>query len=69
MRRKKHTGLRRLILIKASPFWRYGRISCRRSETFGFEEEAKMRFYTHHHKYYCGIDLHTSMMYVCITDA
>jgi transposase len=27
-----------------------------------------MRFYTHHHKYYCGIDLHTTMMYVCITD-
>ena len=27
-----------------------------------------MRFYTHCHKYYCGIDLHTSMMYVCITD-
>jgi len=27
-----------------------------------------MRFYTHRHKYYCGIDLHTSMMYVCITD-
>ena len=28
-----------------------------------------MRFYTHRHKYYCGIDLHTSVMYVCITDA
>lgn len=28
-----------------------------------------MRFYSHHHKYYCGIDLHTSKMYVCITDA
>ena len=28
-----------------------------------------MRFYTHRHKYYCGIDLHTSLMYVCITDA
>jgi transposase len=28
-----------------------------------------MRFYTHHHKYYCGIDLHTTVMYVCITDA
>ena len=27
-----------------------------------------MRFYTHRHKYYCGIDLHTSVMYVCITD-
>lgn len=27
-----------------------------------------MRFYTHHHKYYCGIDLHATMMYVCITD-
>ncbi len=28
-----------------------------------------MRFYTHRHKYYCGIDLHTTVMYVCITDA
>jgi hypothetical protein len=28
-----------------------------------------MRFYTHQHKYYCGIDLHTTMMYFCITDA
>ena len=28
-----------------------------------------MRFYTHRHKYYCGIDLHTRVMYVCITDA
>jgi transposase len=28
-----------------------------------------MRFYSRRHKYYCGIDLHTSMMYVCITDA
>jgi len=27
-----------------------------------------MRFYTHRHKYYCGIDLHTSVMYVCLTD-
>jgi len=22
-----------------------------------------MRFYTKNHKYYCGIDLHTKMMY------
>ncbi len=28
-----------------------------------------MRFYTHRHKYYCGIDLHARVMYVCITDA
>ena len=27
-----------------------------------------MRFYSHYHTYYCGIDLHTSKMYVCITD-
>ena len=25
-----------------------------------------MRFYTNSHPYYCGIDLHTKMMYVCI---
>ena len=25
-----------------------------------------MRFYTKQHKYYCGIDLHTRVMYVCI---
>ena len=25
-----------------------------------------MRFYTKQHKYYCGIDLHTKNMYICI---
>jgi hypothetical protein len=25
-----------------------------------------VRFYNISHKYYCGIDLHTKMMYVCI---
>ena len=25
-----------------------------------------MRFYTKQHPYYCGIDLHTRTMYVCI---
>ena len=28
-----------------------------------------MKFYTKSHKHYCGIDLHTKMMYVCIVDA
>ncbi len=27
-----------------------------------------MKFYTNSHKYACGIDLHTKMMYVCILD-
>ena len=27
-----------------------------------------MRFYTEQHKYYCGIDLHTRSMYLCILD-
>jgi len=27
-----------------------------------------MRFYNNQHKYYCGIDLHTRKMYVCIID-
>ncbi len=27
-----------------------------------------MRFYTRQHPYYCGIDLHTRKMYVCILD-
>lgn len=27
-----------------------------------------MRFYTKQHKHYCGIDLHTNKMYVCILD-
>jgi transposase len=27
-----------------------------------------MKFYTNQHKYYCGIDLHTRKMYVCILD-
>lgn len=28
-----------------------------------------MKFYTEHHRFYCGIDLHASWMYVCILDA
>ena len=28
-----------------------------------------MKFYNKNHKHYCGIDLHTRMMYVCILDA
>lgn len=27
-----------------------------------------MRFYTHQHQHYCGIDLHARSMYVCILD-
>jgi len=27
-----------------------------------------MRFYTNQHCHYCGIDLHTKTMYVCILD-
>lgn len=27
-----------------------------------------MRFYTGQHTHYCGIDLHTRMMYLCILD-
>lgn len=25
-----------------------------------------MRFYSHQHSYYCGIDMHTRLLYVCI---
>ena len=28
-----------------------------------------MNFYTKQHKFYCGIDLHTQRMFVCIIDA
>ena len=28
-----------------------------------------MQFYTKNHKHYCGIDLHTKMMYVCILNS
>ncbi|MCK4691545.1 MAG: IS110 family transposase [Desulfuromonadales bacterium] len=28
-----------------------------------------MKFYTKQHQFYCGIDLHTSAMYVCILDS
>ena len=28
-----------------------------------------MRFYTKQHQYYCGIDLHTKKMFICILDA
>ena len=27
-----------------------------------------MNFYTNTHPYYCGIDLHTRLLYVCIID-
>ena len=27
-----------------------------------------MNFYTQQHNHYCGIDLHTKAMYVCILD-
>ncbi|MEW5816509.1 MAG: IS110 family transposase, partial [Spirochaetota bacterium] len=27
-----------------------------------------MRFYTHQHQFYCGIDLHARSIYVCIMD-
>lgn len=27
-----------------------------------------MQFYTRQHKYYCGIDLHTKKMFICILD-
>ncbi|CAM3737396.1 hypothetical protein PSMA106859_14725 [Pseudoalteromonas maricaloris] len=27
-----------------------------------------MKFYTTFHKYYCGIDLHARILYVCIID-
>jgi hypothetical protein len=27
-----------------------------------------MRFYTETHKHYCGIDLHTKNLYVCLID-
>lgn len=28
-----------------------------------------MRFYSQQHPYYCGVDLHTRMMFCCIVDA
>ncbi len=28
-----------------------------------------MKFYTKQHDYYCGIDLHTKVMYLCIQDS
>jgi len=28
--------------------------------------EAKLKFYTGNHKFYCGIDLHARKIYVCI---
>jgi hypothetical protein len=32
------------------------------------KEETSMRCYTKQHPYYCGLDLHTRTMYVCILD-
>jgi hypothetical protein len=28
-----------------------------------------MRFYTDPHRFYCGVDLHATTLYVCILDA
>ncbi|MBT0323455.1 IS110 family transposase, partial [Vibrio campbellii] len=28
-----------------------------------------MRFYNNQHNYYCGIDLHARLLYVCILDS
>jgi hypothetical protein len=30
------------------------------------KKEPSMRFYTHQHPFYCGIDLHARRMYVCV---
>jgi transposase len=32
------------------------------------QEETSRRFYTTQHPFYCGIDLHARMMYVCLLD-
>jgi hypothetical protein len=37
-------------------------------EPTNLPKEDKMRFYTGQHQYYCGIDLHTKNMYICILD-
>jgi len=28
-----------------------------------------MKFYTNQHQFYCGIDLHAKMMYLCVLDS
>jgi transposase len=33
-----------------------------------FKEERVMRYYTGQHQYYCGVDLHTRNMYLCIVN-
>src|SRR5256712_9984735 len=38
------------------------------SQQSTLQEDTWMRFYTHQHKHYCGIDLHARTMYVCILD-
>ena len=52
-----------MILMKASP-WEV-RYNTAKPKSLP-EEEAFMRFYTQHHQFYCGIDLHARSMYVCI---
>jgi hypothetical protein len=32
------------------------------------QKDGRMRFYNRQHRYYCGIDLHVKMMYLCIPD-
>jgi len=38
-------------------------------KTFKAKGGSHMRFYTKQHKYYCGIDLHTKKMYLCVLDS
>jgi len=59
-----------LILIKASsPSARRGTVAASHNDLpTGERGGALMRFYTQHHHYYCGIDLHARSMYVCILD-
>jgi hypothetical protein len=53
-----------LILIEASPSaYHPGMLWVKLTPR---ERRRPMRFYTSTHQYYCGIDLHTRMMYLCI---
>jgi transposase len=57
-----------LILIEApSSADRHGMLRVGKTVVTN-QEETSMRFYNTQHPFYCGIDLHARMMYVCILD-
>ncbi len=63
MQRNCQSELMRLILIGPPPKRTENLIALFNPKP----EQARMKFYTETHRHYCGIDLHTKNLYVCLT--